>query len=85
LIAGFEVRPPIPTPIGSWTLDPSSMAVIGMAPTDSRGLALFRFAVDLPLGTLIALQAGVLLPDSSAITTLPSRTAVDSVLVSSER
>jgi hypothetical protein len=78
LSAGFSQAPSLPTPFGPWRLDPATMVVVGVAPADVHGEAAFRFAVDLVPGTLIGLQAAVLLQDCTGTTSLLTRVAIDS-------
>lgn len=77
LVAGFTMHPPLPTVFGNWSLDLASMLTVGIGLADETGVAHFRFTVDLPRGTLIGLQAGILLPNGRVVTSLPTRVAVD--------
>jgi hypothetical protein len=75
LAAGFAHQPGVSLPFGEWCLDVGAIAVIGLLTAGSTPAA-FVFTVDLPPGTLVGLQAAVLLPDGSLSLSTPARMSV---------
>lgn len=74
--AGYPMQLPIVTSVGLWHLDPAVTTIVGVAPASSHGVSSFRFTADLPTGTIIALQALVLLPNCSLQASIPMALAI---------